>query len=55
MRRVIARGRFGTELIVSEAAGAIFLIIIEIPDELIMRPYDGEKEGRILVYVKKKF
>ena len=55
MRRVIARGHFGIELIISEAAGAIFLIIIEIPDELIMRPYDGEKEGPILVYVKKKF
>ena len=55
MRRVIARGRFGIELIVSEAAGSIFLIIIEIPDELIMRPYDGKKEGPVLVYVKKSF
>ena len=30
-------------------------IIIEIPDELIMRPYDGKKEGPVLVYVKKSF
>lgn len=39
MRRVIAGGRFGIELIVSEAAGAKSLIRIEIlkPDELIMR------------------
>ena len=55
MRRVISRGHFGIELIVSEAAGAIFLIRTEIPDELIMRPYDGKKEGPILVYFKKSF
>ena len=45
----------GNYIGINEDANTMYEKAMKIPDELIMRPYDGEKEGPILVYVKKKW